>query len=102
MKTNKIDELFTRQNNDVNGNPRYAIHFLDCEPKTWEDYSLTLPERYNRVVKLMNTIGGRKYHCKKYGGGIVFKSYNLTDTWNAIKRTKNTIDMEGKQNDTKS
>lgn len=62
-------ERFTRVNSDINGNPRFAIHFLNCEPKTWVDYGLTLAERYARTVKLMNRIGGRKFHTKQYGGG---------------------------------
>lgn len=62
---NSID--FVRINNDVNGNPRYVCHFLN------------ISNDYERAVKLANTIGGRKYNTKKYGGGIVFQSYNLRD-----------------------
>jgi len=53
---------FARANNDVNGNPRRVIHFLQCELEAWKDYEQDLPERYSRVIKLMNTIGGRKFH----------------------------------------
>jgi len=89
MKNYEIEKIFTRQDSDINGNPRYAIHFLDCEPDSWIDYNLTLMERYARVCKLMNVIGGRKFHNKKYGGGVVFQSYNLHDTWKHIERLKN-------------
>ena len=65
---------FTRINNDVNGNPRYVCHFL------------TLADNYQQAVKLANSIGGRKYHTKNYGGGIVFQSYNLQDEVNHINR----------------
>lgn len=58
-------ENFTRINNDVNGNPRYVCHFLQ------------IADNYDIAVKLANKIGGRKYHTKAYGGGIVFQSYNL-------------------------
>ena len=65
---------FTRINNDVNGNPRYVCHFL------------ALASTYVDAVKLANSIGGRKYHTKKYGGGVVFQSYSLPDLVNHINR----------------
>ena len=80
----EIENLFTRVNSDSNGNPRFVIHFLDCELVA--DYSLDLSTRYTNACKLMNTIGGRKFHNKQFGGGIVFQSYNLTDTWTSIQR----------------
>ena len=79
---------FTRVNSDTYGNPRYVIHFLHCEPETWMDYRLTWAERYARTVKLMNKIGGRKFHNKQYGGGVVFQSYNLDETIADIDRLK--------------
>lgn len=74
MKTLKID--FTRINNDVNGNPRYVCHFLN------------ISDDYSRAVKLANKIGGRKFHNKQYGGGIVFQSYNLENLQNSINEIK--------------
>ena len=71
MKQVLTAESFTRVNNDVNGNPRYVIHFLN------------IADNYENAVKLANKIGGRKFHNKQYGGGIVFQSYSITDT---IKR----------------
>lgn len=79
---------FTRVNSDGYGNPRHVIHFLQCEPESWKDYSVTLSARYARVVKLMNKIHGRKFHNKQYGGGIVFQSYSLPDTIKHIERLK--------------
>ncbi len=64
---------WTRVNNDVNGNPRFVCHFLDLEPAP--DYKLTLGDRYARVVKAANNLGGRKYHNKRFGGCIVFQAY---------------------------
>lgn len=58
-------ENFTRVNNDVNGNPRYVFHFLQ------------LADNYDEALKLAKKIGGRKFHNKQYGGGIVVQSYNL-------------------------
>ena len=77
---------FTRINNDVNGNPRYVIHFLKCEPDSWKSEPLGF--RYSNVCKLMNKIGGRKFHNKSYGGGIVFQSYSLDETIAHIERIK--------------
>ena len=77
MKTNRIE--FTRVNNDTNGNPRYVCHFFNLL-KDDESYNIPLSERYNIAVSRANTIGGRKFHNKQYGGGIVFQSYNIEQT----------------------
>ena len=66
MTTSKIN--FTRIDNDTNGNPRYVCHYLN------------IAGDYGTAVKLANSIGGRKYHNKRYGGGIAFQSYNIEDT----------------------
>lgn len=77
---------FTRINNDVNGNPRYVCHYLnlisDEEFKRLSvQYSSTsITEAYAFAIKRANKIGGRKYHTKNYGGGIVFQSYNTEQT----------------------
>lgn len=76
-------EDFDRVNSDSNGNPRYAIHFTLCTPDSYKDEG-SIVGVYPSVCKLMNTIGGRKYHNKSYGGGIVFQSYNLNETAKAI------------------
>jgi hypothetical protein len=64
--TTQID--WTRISNDINGNPRFVCHFLE------------IANDYQTAAKLANTIGGRKYNKKNYGGGIVFQSYNIADT----------------------
>lgn len=51
--------------NDVNGNPRYVIHFLD------------VADTYTKALELSRKIGGRKYTAKWFGGGIVFTTYHL-------------------------
>lgn len=65
----------TKINNDVNGNPRYVVHFLNLLTDE-EMESLPFDMKYPTAVKRANKIGGRKYHTKSYGGGIVFQSYN--------------------------
>lgn len=70
---------WTRVKNDVNGNPRHVCHFTDLETFNTRFYgrvNSTISERYARVVKLANKVGGRKYHNKFYGGGIVFTAYD--------------------------
>lgn len=43
----------------------------------WQS-NIGLSERYNIALSLAKTLGGRKFHNKQYGGGIVFRSvYNL-------------------------
>ena len=51
--------------NDVTGNPRYVIHFLD------------VADTYQKALEFSRKIGGRKYTARWFGGGIVFSSYNL-------------------------
>ena len=59
---------FKRVDNDTNGNPRYVCHYLN------------LADTYSEAIKLANSIGGRKFHNRQYGGGLVFQSYNIEDT----------------------
>lgn len=72
---------FTRVNNDVNGNPRYVCHFThllsDAENRNYEGL---INNKYAIAIKRANKIGGKKFHNKQYGGGIVFQSYNIKDT----------------------
>jgi hypothetical protein len=70
---------FTRLNNDINGNPRYVCHYLTMAPT------------YEAAVKLANSIGGRKYNNKTYGGGLVFQSYSLSHLITHINRVAGTI-----------
>jgi hypothetical protein len=56
--------MFTRINNDINGNPRFVVHYLQ------------LADSYERALFLSRQLGGRKFHNKQYGGGIAFQSYN--------------------------
>lgn len=83
-----IGENFTRINNDINGNPRYVIHFYDLL-NTDERLNIPFNKRYEYAIKKAKLIGGKKYHNKSYGGGIVFQSYNIEDTWKKIQELKN-------------
>jgi hypothetical protein len=80
---------WTRIKNDINGNGRYVCHFLNLNTQAEKaaDYdTLTTSQKYEIAVKRANRIGGRKYHTKAYGGGIVFQSSSLPETEAAIER----------------
>ena len=69
---------FTRVKNDVNGNPRHVCHFLNLDVHGWQS-NIGLSDRYAIALQLAKTLGGRKFHNKQYGGGIVFQSYSLPE-----------------------
>ena len=74
---------FTRVPSDACGNPRYAVHFLNLNTREELDGP---GDKYALATKRANTIGGRRYHCKRYGGGIVFQSYSIDETAAHISR----------------
>ena len=76
-------DSFTRINNDVNGNPRYVLHYSNFMLPTDAQYPA---DRYAVAVTRANKIGGRKYHTKRFGGGIVFQSYSLPELINSIDK----------------
>jgi hypothetical protein len=85
METSKIQ--FTRVNNDVNGNPRYVCHFhnllTESESNDRQGFDF-VSRQYEMALKRAKKIGGRKFHNKQYGGGVVFQSYNIQQTENDI------------------
>lgn len=103
METTTKNQIeFTRVNNDVNGNPRYVCHFMELinanergycyEGETFDTtkpiLKLGVSEQYAIAIKKAKKIGGRKFHNKQFGGGIVFQSYNIADTAKAITELK--------------
>lgn len=68
----------TRITNDTNGNPRYVVHFLELLNNEENEF-LDFSKKYDYALKKAKKIGGRKFHNKQYGGGIVFQSYNTDD-----------------------
>lgn len=55
-----------RINNDINGNPRFVIHFTSLNI-SMQDYWKSTPKTRKARIK--------KYHNKNYWGGYSFKSY---------------------------
>jgi hypothetical protein len=68
--------MFTRINNDINGNPRYVVHYLQ------------MADSYERALYLGRKLGGRKFHNKQFGGGIAFQSYNIDQLAERIAQIK--------------
>ena len=67
---------FTRAKKlDVNGNPRYILHFL-AMTKPGDAPDGDISGKYAAALTRARKLGGRKYHNKSYGGGIIFQSYN--------------------------
>jgi len=81
---------FTRIKNDVNGNPRYVCHFLNFIAKNDKGVA----DKYALAVKRANTIGGKKFHNKQYGGGIVFQCYNIYDLEERILKMVKELDQK--------
>jgi len=90
---------FTRINNDVNGNPRYVCHFSSLlndtdEEQIKQDFAASLSINpfkklnfmYELAVSRAKKIGGKKYHAKQYGGGIVFQPYNIESLAQSIQK----------------
>lgn len=65
----------------ANGNPRYVCSWLNF---TRVDDTGSLFEKKAIAEKRAAKIGGRPYRGKNYGGGIVFQSFNLAETEQAI------------------
>jgi hypothetical protein len=76
MKTSEKYITWSSINNDINGNPRYVCHYLEFKPIDWDNDAQGL-FTYEQAIKEANKLGGRKFHNKQYGGGLVFQSYNL-------------------------
>ena len=72
----------TKVKNDINGNPRRVFHFTElitdqdrnCVCVDLPSYRTTA--LYDLALKRSRAIGGRKYHNKQYGGGIVIQAYS--------------------------
>lgn len=78
-----------RINNDVNGNPRYVTHYTNLlSDDEMYNRGLNIDEEYALAVSKARKIGGRKYHTKQFGGGIVFQSYNTDDLIKSINELK--------------
>lgn len=89
----KLGYDFFRVNNDVNGNPRYVIHFMAFLPERKSPY-LTVNDMtadYETARQVARSLGFRKYTGKDFGGGFVGMSYNLESEAEAIIKAREAI-----------
>lgn len=81
---------FCRVNNDINGNPRYVVHFLAfTTDEEMRNDNLSQSQLYAIAKKRANDLGFSVYRANWYGGGFVGQSYSLIDTANKIRETVN-------------
>ncbi len=69
---------FYRIDNDVNGNPRYVCSFLSFIKSGEAGYNVDAG--YKLALSRSRVLGGRKFHNKQFGGGIVLQSFNIQET----------------------
>jgi hypothetical protein len=74
---------FTRIANDVNGNPRYVCHFAHLV-KDGDGEPGEVSKKYIAALNRALELGGKKFHNKQFGGGIVFQSYSVAELCNDI------------------
>lgn len=76
----------TKISHDVNGNPRYVVHFLefikeadehDRLRRSWPENSDLLHGQFYLALGMARKIGGKIYRGKDLKGGIVFQSFNV-------------------------
>lgn len=92
VKTFVSPSDFKRVNNDVNGNPKYVCHYTHfITLKDTQEPNYKMGNDYTIALKRANKLGGRKFHNKQYGGGIVFQSYNIEDTCKHINKMMNNL-----------
>lgn len=74
---------------DVNGNPRYVVHYLAI-PFTEYAGDNILEYRAHQIAHVdhaKRALYGKRYRAKSFGGGIVFQSFNIAyDVNRAIDR----------------
>ena len=76
-------EVFKVPSN-VNGHPRYVVHFLDMLPLDRKRPPHSLMSELDYNIKLFNSVGLSKYRAKWFGGGLVFTSFNVESSLNEM------------------
>jgi len=88
---------FTKINNDVNGNPRVVVHFLNLNTQEELDRQgdawIPVGVKYALALDRARKIGGKKYSTKKYAGGIVFQCYSTDELQKEIERVTGRSDQ---------
>jgi len=91
------DYSITKITHDVNGNPRRVIHFLAFitdedryKNGTASHYQPDIGQLYEIALKKARKLGGKKFHNKQFGGGIVFQAYSDDDVYELVARATKT------------
>jgi hypothetical protein len=87
------DYTITRVKSDTNGNPRRVIHFLAFitdNDRGGVGSVFPTGSLYEVALKKARKLGGRKFHNKQYGGGIVFQSYSDDEVYELVARANAT------------
>lgn len=71
---------YLRIKNDVNGNPRFVVHFLafNDAAEIQSTFLSWAGQEYNIALMRAKGIGARIYRGKDFGGGFVIQSYRST------------------------
>lgn len=90
---------------DINGNSRYVFHYLNLLTEKEKHYHLnsgktpsfrpfkrTTSYNYELALKRSRKIGGRKFHNKQYGGGIVVQAHSEDQVQELINTAMNGLD----------
>ena len=72
-----VESKFIRLENDVNGNPRYYVGFIEL--------AALVGATTEEVAAVAEKVGFKKYRGKRYGGGYVLTSYNLAHDVSYLK-----------------
>ena len=72
IKINGKEVEYKRITNCINGNPRYAVHFLQID------------DDYLTALNSSRLIGGKKSRAKDLQGFIIISSYNLASDLSRI------------------
>ena len=70
---------FTPVKDDINGSPRYVVHFLKfVNDEDREQHKLDLEDLYERGIEKAREIGGQKYRGTEYGEGVCYLEMNTS------------------------
>ncbi len=74
--TTEENRMLYRQTANKYGHPRFAIHFLKLLKADEVHSDLPLDEKYKMALDRSRVLGGKKYHNKNFGGGIIFTTFD--------------------------
>ena len=88
-----MSNTVTRISNDSNGNSRRVIHylaFITDNDRGGVGSVFPRGSLYEAALKKARKLGGRKFHNRQYGGGIVFQAYSDEEIYSLVARANAT------------